>query len=76
MQRRDRIDGSPRDEACADIIRRREHYFSFDLAAYRAWSVQATRSGWTMSPMVPMVPGGLTTFTLLHLVYTRIRGKV
>ena len=36
MQRRDRIDGSPRDEACADIIRRREHYFSFDLAAYRA----------------------------------------
>jgi len=40
------------------------------------------RSGWTMSPTVPVArgvpvaPGGLTTFTLLHLVYTRIRGKV
>jgi len=53
-----------------ETVRRREHYFSFDLEAYRVWSRRRPRSGWMMmSPMTLM-------FALLHHVYTRIPAKV
>ena len=57
-------------------VRRREHYFSFDLAAYRAWSAQATV--WLDDePDGSGGPGSSDdVYTLTHLVYTRIRGKV
>jgi len=57
-------------------VRRREHYFSFDLAAYQAWSAQATV--WLDDePDGSDGPGGSdNVYTLTHLVYTRIRGKV
>ena len=57
-------------------VRRREHYCSFDFAAYRAWSAQATV--WLDDePDGSGGPGSSDdVYTLTHLVYTRIRGKV